>query len=296
MLSIGQYVKRLREVKGLNQKDLVEKGVLNQPQLSKIERDIQDPNIDQLKFFSDIFHVSIESLIDIMDGKGEPLCDNQLQYKDDTICDLRRFVRYHHFHELEYTLHSIEKHPLFTAPVDSQFITWHKGILANELYGDIEKAQYFFDQAISSRVSPKLRERYVEILISKGVAYINQNKPKLALPPLQEALRILRSLYRLNDYKIATRLFYNLSLLSYQLENFKESTHYIEEAKSICFQNESSYLIGEIHFQYGLNQVHLKNLDIARKNMQIAYFHFEQYSQDKHLLYVCETIDKYKLK
>lgn len=296
MLTIGQYVKRLREEKGLNQTDLIEKGVLTQSQLSKIERDKQDPNIAQLKHLSEIFHVSLESLIDIMEGKGEPLSENQILYRDDKINDLRWSVRYQNYIEMEDILHSIEKHPLFTAPVESQIILWHKGILANELYGDIEKAQYYFDKAIKSTVSPKLKERYIEILISKGVSYINQNNPNLALPPLREAFQILRSLYRLNDHKIATRLYYNLSLLYYQLENFKESTSYVEQAKSICYQNQSTYLIGEIHFHYGLNHVHLNNLEIARKNMNIACFHFEQYKQHNHLLYVCETMDKYKIK
>ena len=64
-MKIGQKIKDAREDLDLLQKDMAERIPMNQSNYSKIERDLQEPNLWQLKRIVEILNLDIRELLDI---------------------------------------------------------------------------------------------------------------------------------------------------------------------------------------------------------------------------------------
>lgn len=293
--SLGIYLKGLRKERKLKQKQLERDGVLNQSQLSKIEKGELLPNVKQILHLSDVYEVTFEDITPYMENQFY-LDSIQKDERKLFITKIRNCVRFQNYHLLGPMIDDIKYHPIFKRPYEKQFLDWHLAIFEHEHNGDIEKGFFYINSAISSSVSQLYRGQYIEILNSKGAFYISQNQSEKALPSLIEAKKIYESRPQTIEHKIPTRLLYNLSLSSFQLENFKESNHYITQAQAISSFHESSYLKGELCFQYGLNQYFLKNPEEAIENMMLSKLLFKHHGQDNHLHYVCETMNKYKLR
>lgn len=64
-MTFGAKIKALREEAGMTQTQIAELIPMNQSNYSKIERDQQEPDLQQLKRISEIFGVSADYLLDI---------------------------------------------------------------------------------------------------------------------------------------------------------------------------------------------------------------------------------------
>ena len=64
-MTFGNKLKNLREEMDLTQTQVAELIPMNQSNYSKIERDQQEPDLQQLKRISEIFGVSADFLLDI---------------------------------------------------------------------------------------------------------------------------------------------------------------------------------------------------------------------------------------
>lgn len=62
-MKIGQKIKEAREDLDLLQKDMAERIPMNQSNYSKIERDLQEPNLWQLKRIVEILNLDIRELL-----------------------------------------------------------------------------------------------------------------------------------------------------------------------------------------------------------------------------------------
>ena len=62
-MKIGQKIKGAREDMDLQQKDMAERIPMNQSNYSKIERDLQEPNLWQLKRIVEILNLDIRELL-----------------------------------------------------------------------------------------------------------------------------------------------------------------------------------------------------------------------------------------
>lgn len=69
-MTLGEIIKKNREKKELSQIKVSELIPMNQSNYSKIERDLQEPNIFQLKRIAEILNVSIDHLLGL-DSKNE---------------------------------------------------------------------------------------------------------------------------------------------------------------------------------------------------------------------------------
>lgn len=63
-MTFGSRVKKLREETGMSQAQVAELIPMNQSNYSKIERDVQEPSLFQLKRISEIFGVSCDELLE----------------------------------------------------------------------------------------------------------------------------------------------------------------------------------------------------------------------------------------
>lgn len=63
MQTIGKRLAEIRKSKKLKQTDLAEMLNVSQQVISNIERDVTDPDIEQLKKIADIYHISLDQLV-----------------------------------------------------------------------------------------------------------------------------------------------------------------------------------------------------------------------------------------
>ena len=64
-MKIGQKIRDAREDRDMTQKDMAEQIPMNQSNYSKIERDLQEPNLEQLKRIVEILDLDIREVLDI---------------------------------------------------------------------------------------------------------------------------------------------------------------------------------------------------------------------------------------
>ncbi len=64
-MKIGQKIRNAREDKDIRQKDMAVMIPMNQSNYSKIERDVQEPNLYQLKRIVEILELDLSELLEI---------------------------------------------------------------------------------------------------------------------------------------------------------------------------------------------------------------------------------------
>ena len=64
-MDFGTKIKNAREDMDLSQRELAERIPMNQSNYSKIERNLQEPNLLQLKRIVEILHLDVYDLLDI---------------------------------------------------------------------------------------------------------------------------------------------------------------------------------------------------------------------------------------
>lgn len=75
-MDIGTKIKNAREDKDILQKQMAELIPMNQSNYSKIERNIQEPNLHQLKRIAEILELDLNSLLDISHMQKNIMKDN----------------------------------------------------------------------------------------------------------------------------------------------------------------------------------------------------------------------------
>lgn len=67
-MDIGSKIRDIREDADLTQKDMAALIPMNQSNYSKIERNVQDPSVFQLKRIAEILSIDLNELFDLKDG------------------------------------------------------------------------------------------------------------------------------------------------------------------------------------------------------------------------------------
>ena len=68
-MKIGEKIRKARENLGLSQDEVARRIPMNQSSYSKIERDIQEPNLEQLRQICRILNLSADVLLCLRDDK-----------------------------------------------------------------------------------------------------------------------------------------------------------------------------------------------------------------------------------
>ena len=74
-MDIGSKIRDLREDADLSQKEISSMIPMNQSNYSKIERNVQEPNLFQLKRIAEILHIDLNRLFEIED-KTDPYTED----------------------------------------------------------------------------------------------------------------------------------------------------------------------------------------------------------------------------
>ena len=71
-MKIGQTIRNAREDMDLTQQDMAERIPMNQSNYSKIERDLQEPNLLQLKRIIEILNLDVHELLGLQASRENP--------------------------------------------------------------------------------------------------------------------------------------------------------------------------------------------------------------------------------
>ena len=88
-MDIGEKIRNAREDLDLSQRDMANMIPMNQSNYSKIERDIQEPNLDQLRRICQILNLDPRYLLNL--GDYASLTDNDLRL----LKDAKQFIKSH---------------------------------------------------------------------------------------------------------------------------------------------------------------------------------------------------------
>ena len=80
-MKIGDKIKNAREDMDLSQNDVAALIPMNQSNYSKIERDLQEPSIDQLRRICQILHLDPNYLLNL--GNYEQITKNDLEFLEE---------------------------------------------------------------------------------------------------------------------------------------------------------------------------------------------------------------------
>lgn len=202
---LGAKIKEMRKRFYISQYDL-STGICTQAYISKIEKGDVYPSADTLMKIADKLGISISLLLDISNIPRH-------EYIIDVITQIREAV-YDRNYDLVKEIITSEKNNKFVNDAKfRQFLTWHEAICFFYKDGNFNQAIKTLDNAIrlTSSKGKVYGEREVEILISKGNLYTDNNNYEMALKTYKSALSHLKNIPRLENIYIPVRLYYNLS-------------------------------------------------------------------------------------
>ena len=88
-MKIGDKIRNQREDMDLSQRDMAKLIPMNQSNYSKIERDVQEPNIEQLRRICQILKLDPRYLLNL--GEYESLSDQDIKL----LSDIKEFIKNH---------------------------------------------------------------------------------------------------------------------------------------------------------------------------------------------------------
>jgi len=88
-MNIGEKIRNKREDMDLSQRDMAKLIPMNQSNYSKIERDVQEPSMEQLRRICQILKLDPKYLLNL--GEFESLSDKDIQL----LTDIKDFIRNH---------------------------------------------------------------------------------------------------------------------------------------------------------------------------------------------------------
>lgn len=250
------------------------------------------PSVDQMYLLGDAYGFVLEEIRPYMTQKK--LDKNQVDHQQDLKHQTREAVQFDQYHKLGELILFMEKSKLFKEEEDKQFVLWHQSIHAYEFLKDPELGAYHLTSALESPASKRNRERFIELLNSKAAFYMGQNSYEQAKEVLEHAQQMSHSLSKIH-IKVRRRLLYNLSITFFHLENLQQSYRYAWEALATTQTNDSTYLLGEIYFQYGYTQFFLKNIEEAKRYIEYSIQHFSITQQQGHLAYTMKVQKDFRL-
>ena len=89
-MNIGKKIRNAREDLDLSQRDMAYLIPMNQSNYSKIERDIQEPNLEQLRRICQILNLDPRYLLEVGDFSSITESDIKLMR------DIKEFIKAHH--------------------------------------------------------------------------------------------------------------------------------------------------------------------------------------------------------
>lgn len=296
---IGPYLRKLRKEAGYTQIQIEKDGMISQSRNSRIENGEVTPTLEELHYLSRKYGFTLLSIEGLLDEPNQQLDHQQYENRGYLMEQMEHALLKDQFKILQKYRNQAASGPLFKQPKEKLFLERIEGILQLELYQDYEKAYHHFQSAKALGEQTKQKEKMAETLNSIGILYIHQGQLDKAKHALLEAQKLIIPHPRSNPstkfQEIHTRILYNLSIVTYQQENFQESIQYCYQTKKRSQDGMSALLIGEATYQLGLSQYHAGNEEEARSHIHRSIMLFETYEKYEYKVYAENKVKELKL-
>jgi transcriptional regulator with XRE-family HTH domain len=284
-LAIGEKIRELRKLLGLTQIDLA-KGICTQAQISKIEKGDVYPYASTLYQISQRLGVDVNYFFDI---GSTP----RLEYVQEVSRQLKLARRDVNYEEMKQVVENEEQNPLFIQNRKNlQLLLWHKGIYEYHLYGEVEIALGYLDEAISLTHNKHWTEREIEINMSRGIILFEVGKLNEALDVYTPAKEYLDLIPHLHDETLLSRLYYNIARTLTRLGDMETSISVCKDAIKRCIEKDNLYLLGELHYHIGYNYELSQEPSLAKIYMQKALVIFDLQNDEKYFDFIEGKIKK----
>lgn len=296
---LSRFLKMHRNLADVSQSEIGRDGVMHQSKVSLIEKGKLSPTLDDLRYFSKKYGISLEDMLPMLYEHNQSLDLEQYETKEYVLLKMESCVQDEQFETLEKWYRIARSNPAFKNPIDQPFIDWIQGILYQELYHDYEQAEFYLLKAITDSKAVKRTDRMIECINSFGVLLIHEAKLEKAISTLQEALTIIQSLpqhMRRKLFMINSRILYNLAIVSYKQDNFQDTHYYSQQTQAISKQHNSGYLIGEAAYYDGISYFYDGNIEKAHSQLHRALFLFETFEKDHYKIFTENKLTELKLR
>lgn len=287
--AIGQRIRELRKSIGLSQEELA-RDICTQAQISKIEKGDVYPYANTLYLISQKLGVDVNYFFEI---GSTP----RLDYVSEVARQLMLARRNFKYQEMERIVKAEQHNPLFIQNTrNRQLILWHKGIYEHVLYGNVEKALELLNEAIDTthKLDKVWSEKEIEILLTIGVVYFEEENYNEALITYLKAKKYLVQLPFHNDNTLLPRLYYSIARVYTRMLNYNESIVYCKQAIKWCLEKDNLFTLGELHYQISYNYEMLHNYPSAKTYLERAITIFELQQDEKYLVFIKDKLDDLK--
>jgi len=275
MKQYGQYISLLRSRLGYTQKEFAKFLGCDQGTISKIES-------------GDTHYGEMIYLIAWKFGlQPRDFFDTEVHQLEDYyyVIDTKRYIRFL-VNKRDYTsmIPYVEEgwnNSHFHSKKDQVFLHWNQGIIDIHYRHDPSSATHHMEQALKMTLCSETFLNHIEILNSYGIIHFIIGDLDAALYYFKKAEKILSALpYSLHS-QIRTRILYNLSNAYFHLNKFSDSQKKAFQAIQICKESQSTYLRGEVTYQYGFSSFHLGLKDQAKQYMEKSVTYFIDEDQEE---------------
>jgi transcriptional regulator with XRE-family HTH domain len=245
---IGKKIKELRKTAGITQGELAN-GICTQALISRIEKGVNDPSADVLYQVSKKLGVDVNHFFEI---GSTP----RLDYIREVERQLRKLRVKLAYEDILDIIKTEEKNPLFMNDgYNKQLLLWHRGIYAQEVEKDGDKAYAMMKEALMLTYDEKkaMSEREMSISISLGIIEFTRCRYEEALQIFKKVGDSVRLSSHLHDKAIKTRLYYNIARVLTRQARYKESIEHCEKALSWNIEVENLYGFSQLYYHIGYN-------------------------------------------
>jgi len=284
---IGENIKMLREKANMSQTELAE-NICTQAQISRIEKG------EVIPLSTTLYNISRKLEIDMNEFFN--MANNQrFDYIDTVKNEIRKAIRKRDYETVYELVKSEQKNEIFASVEHEQFLMWHEGVAIYYLEGAFDRSLELLLKSLY-RTRRKTNSLYscteIEIMISIGIIYNETEKFELSVQYYEQALEEMHKIQKKMD-QTKIRIYYGLTKSLTSLGKHRDSFAYSKKGISLCIYLESFYLLGELHFQAGINCFHLKQFKRSMVHLNKSLLLFEIMDKSDYVEIIKENIEEY---
>ncbi|PYZ92721.1 XRE family transcriptional regulator [Salipaludibacillus keqinensis] len=267
---IGENIKMLREQAHMSQAELAE-GICTQAQISRIEKG------EVIPLSSTLYEISRKLEID-MDEFFNMAHDQRFDYIVTVKTEIRKAIRNKDYQSVYDMVKCEQKNAIFSSREHQQFLIWHEGIASYYLNQGFQHSIDLLMKALHMNQGDTSKARYscteIEIMNSIGIVYNEEGEFKLSVQYYELALEEMHKIQKNMDLT-KIRVYYGLSKSLSRLNNHRQSLVFARKGIDLCIKIETLYLLGDLHFQAGMNCFYLRHFKRSKVHLNKSLLIFE---------------------
>ncbi|SES30800.1 helix-turn-helix domain-containing protein [Salipaludibacillus aurantiacus] len=280
---IGVNIKMLREKAKMSQTELAE-NICTQAQISRIEKGEVIPLSSTLYEISKKLEIDMNEFFNMASYK-------RFDYISTVKNEIRKAIRNRDY-ETVYELVTCEKeNPVFSSIEHQQFLLWHEGVAMYYLNKGFNRSIELLLLTLEMRNPTLYSATEIEIMNSIGIIFNEEKEFELSVQYYERALKEMHKLQKKIELT-KIRIYYGLSKSLTALGRHRESLNYGKRGINLCVQLESLYLMGELHFQAGINCFYLKHYKRSMMHLNKSLLIFEIMDKHDYVMIIKENIDE----